>query len=69
MVGRIRLGYPTEGPRRFQEAQVSCIAVDEDAGRWAWRGNEKLDEDTSVFGTILIVDEPAVPQYPSAAGR
>jgi hypothetical protein len=37
------------------------VAVDEEVGRQAWRGNEKLDEDTSVFGTILIVDEPATP--------
>jgi len=32
------------------------VAVDEEAGRLAWRGNEKLDEDTSVFGTILLVE-------------
>ena len=35
------------------------IAVEEEAGRQAWRGNEKLDEDTSVFGTLVLTDEPA----------
>jgi hypothetical protein len=35
------------------------IAVEEEAGRQAWRGNEKLDEDTSVFGTIVLTDELA----------
>jgi hypothetical protein len=35
------------------------VAVDEEAGRQAWRGNEKLDDDTSVFGSILLVNAPA----------
>ena len=35
------------------------LAVEEDAGRQAWRGNERLDEDTSVFGTIVLTDTPA----------
>jgi hypothetical protein len=33
------------------------LAVEEEAGRKAWRGNEKLDENTSVFGTIVLTDE------------
>ena len=35
------------------------LAVEEEAGRQAWRGNERLDEDTSVFGTIVLTDTPA----------
>jgi hypothetical protein len=33
------------------------IAVEEEAGRQTWRGNEKIDDDTSVFGTIVLADE------------
>lgn len=33
------------------------LAVEEESGRKAWRGNEKIDEDTSVFGTIVLSDE------------
>lgn len=35
------------------------VVVDDATGRQAWRGNEKNDTDTSVFGSILIVNEPA----------
>ncbi len=33
------------------------VAVDEDAGRQAWHGNGKIDEDTSCFGSIVLTDE------------
>jgi len=53
--------YDSACPPLFKGVYGFDVAVDEEAGCLAWRGNEKLDEDTSVFGTILIVDQPAAP--------
>ena len=33
------------------------VAVEEEAGRQVWRGNGKIDEDTSHFGSIVLSDE------------
>ena len=38
------------------------LAVEEEAGRQAWRGNEKLDEDTRVFGTIVLTKKQRDPR-------
>jgi hypothetical protein len=37
------------------------LAVDEGdkaVSRQAWRGNERIDEDTSSFGSIVLTEEP-----------
>jgi hypothetical protein len=47
------------------------LAVDEGAtsvSRQTWRGNERLDEDTSSFGSIVLTEEPAA-KGPAADGR
>jgi hypothetical protein len=36
------------------------LIVDDATGRRAWHGTKKNDEDTSLFGSILLVNEPAV---------
>lgn len=36
------------------------VAVEEDAGRQAWCGNGKIDENTSCFGSIVLTEESAV---------
>jgi hypothetical protein len=52
-------GSPVAPSAQIPPGATLDVAVDEEAGRQTWRGNEKIDEDTSSFGTIVLVDEPA----------